>query len=169
MVHKSPSHQFCYTHRIRAAHEVNLARGVNGVRVRGVADRVHQRLSVLLAQRLIPPVEVFHLIMSLTYRTFQTHCEEMSLEPLPPAKRTKAMAWVPLASVITFFAMIFGASLCPSANPNMRGPRVSNFSSNSLTPRMSAKNACPLQLACESKANPVILLWRITCQLPRHQ
>ena len=72
----------------------------------------------------------------------------MSLEFLPPAKWTKAMAGVPLASVITFFAMIFGASLCPSANPNMRGPRVSNFSSNSLTPRMSAKNACPLQSTC---------------------
>lgn len=44
----------------------------------------------------------------------------------------------------TFLAMIFGASLCPSASPNMRGPSVSNFSSNSRTPRMSAKNAWPL-------------------------
>ena len=148
---------------------MDLARGVNGVGVRGVADRVHQRVSVLLTQRLIPPVEVFHLTMSLTYRNFQTYCEEMSLQSLPPARQTKAMAGAALASVITFFAMIFGASLCPSPNPNMRGPRVSNFSSNSLTPRMSVKNACPLQLACENKANPVILLWRITCQLPRHQ
>ena len=150
---------------------MDLARGINGVGVRGIADRVHQRLSVFLTQGLVAPVEVFNLTRSLTYRIFQTHCEEMSLKSLPPAKRTKAMAGAPLASVHYLFRHdLWRLALPISQSKHERSKGLELFLKLSHTSHVREERVSPA-IKMESYLHPDMLgvLWRITCQLPRRQ